>query len=162
MNKYEERLLEQAKINARDAHKGQKRHTGEDYITHPEAVAKMVAERPVPVEYQIVAWLHDVVEDTDLTLEVLHEYYPPKIVQAIDAITKRDGEEYTDYLDRVYHNEMALEVKICDIKHNLSTLDLDDPEWKKVNTHKKDKYLVSLEYFTWRRRSDCNAAKAYS
>jgi (p)ppGpp synthase/HD superfamily hydrolase len=76
---------------------------------------------------QIVAILHDTVEDTDATLEDIRnlcdgQTYADTIVDAVDAITKRPNEQYDDYLVRVKDNPIALSVKLADIRDNMSPI----------------------------------------
>jgi (p)ppGpp synthase/HD superfamily hydrolase len=73
-----------------------------------------------PVE-QMAAVLHDVVEDTEMTLDELRRVgYRPEIVDAIDALTHRTHESYEHYIDRVARNPVARRVKIADIEENLA------------------------------------------
>lgn len=67
----------------------------------------------------IVALLHDVVEDSDVTLEELSKTFPEKIVAAVDAITRREDETYEAYINRVSENKIARKVKIADLKDNM-------------------------------------------
>jgi (p)ppGpp synthase/HD superfamily hydrolase len=70
---------------------------------------------------QIVAVLHDAVEDTDLELRHLVEAgYPPEIVAAVDSITHRPHESYDEYIERVAANEIARRVKLADLRQNLA------------------------------------------
>ncbi len=105
---------------ATKAHKGQNRKFGEGeaYITHPEAVADAIEGKNA----KAVAWLHDVVEDTDITLEDLYRQFEGHIVDAVACLTKREDEPYMDFVDRAMDNRLARRVKIADIKHNMSTL----------------------------------------
>lgn len=96
------------------AHWGQKDKSGQPYIAHVVRVASRVA----PEDAQIVALLHDVVEDTAVTLDTLRSEFGPMIAQAVDAITKRDGEDQDTYLDRVAANPLAKAVKIADLGDN--------------------------------------------
>lgn len=106
-----------AKDIAARAHAGQTRRDGVPYLTHPAAVAASV-----PPELRPIAWLHDVCEDSDLTLDDLRRAgLPGQVVEAVGAITKRDGEEYEAYLDRVVANPQAAAVKCADIAHNLGS-----------------------------------------
>lgn len=102
------------------AHEGQTRWGGEPYISHPLAVSKMV----MTPEEKVVALLHDVVEDTDVTLEDLEQHgFGDRIIRAVDALTHREGEEYYHYIERLSGNDIAIEVKLADLRHNLSDLD---------------------------------------
>lgn len=126
--------LELAKSIATKAHEGQTRWDKfTPYITHPEAVANLVEQE----KEKVVAWLHDVVEDTPITLSDLMDSFPTDIVSAVDAITKRGNEDYDKYIRRVGNNPLSRVVKIADITHNLSDL-------KKGSM--RDKYMVARMY----------------
>ncbi len=119
-----ETLLEKAQQIAKDAHQGQLDKAGKPYIEHPLRVMNSLET----VEAKIVAVLHDTVEDSDLTLDTLVDLgFPPQIVNAIDAITKRQGEDYNDYIDRVTSNPLALQVKIADMRDNMDMNRLPHP-----------------------------------
>lgn len=112
---------------AKQAHKGQKDKAGKDYIQHPIHVAEQMQ---TDIE-KTVAYLHDVVEDTDVTLSLLQEMgFPGEVVDAVDAITKRSGEEYNDYLQRVVGNPIARKVKIADMEHNSDITRFENPTEK--------------------------------
>ncbi|WPJ20505.1 GTP pyrophosphokinase [Pseudomonas phage vB_PF_Y1-MI] len=68
---------------------------------------------------RIVVWLHDVVEDTDTTLEEIAELFGPRIAHSVDCLTKRKGEAYEVYLVRVNSDDTACEVKFCDSSMNM-------------------------------------------
>lgn len=135
-------LLEKAIEISTKAHKGQKDKAGKDYINHPMAVASMVNED----NEKIVAYLHDVVEDTNITLADLKEVgFDNDVIEAIDAITKRDGENYDDYIYRVSHNKIAKQVKIADMTHNSDITRFDNPSQKDIERCEKyKKKLKSL------------------
>ncbi|MDQ8205500.1 hypothetical protein [Pelagicoccus sp. SDUM812003] len=111
---------------ARDAHAGQFRRDGErPYIVHPEAVASRV-ETP---EEKAVAWLHDVIEDTELEATHLQEAgVPAPVLDAVALLSKRPGLSYEDYLKGVRQNPLARAVKIADMLSNLA----DDPTEKQI------------------------------
>ena len=112
-------ILEKAEQIARKYHKGQKRLYGEDFIIHPEAVANSFED----TEYKIVAWLHDILEDTDLEPEDLEEKgIPDNLISSIISITLIKGFDYKEYIIGIQEDEIAQAVKISDLKHNLLTL----------------------------------------
>jgi len=116
------KLLEKAELIATQAHEGQKRWGGEPYIIHPEAVARFVSSK----ECKIVAWLHDVIEDTTVSLDFLTKSgFPDEITKAIWVLTKAPDEDYLNYILRVCENRIAKIVKVADITHNLSTISDD-------------------------------------
>ncbi len=101
---------------AEEVHAGQVDKAGQPYIDHPARVAARVAGDP---DAEAVAWLHDVVEDTDMTLERLREIgFPADIVLAVDAMTRREDEIPDDYYARVAANPLALKVKRADLADN--------------------------------------------
>jgi (p)ppGpp synthase/HD superfamily hydrolase len=72
-----------------------------------------------------LAALHDVVEDSSLSLKNLREQgFPPRIVDGVDALTRRDGEAYEDAIERAAANSLARKVKIADLESNLDVLRL--------------------------------------
>lgn len=124
---------------AYSAHLGQKDKAGNEYIEHVLSVSKEVEKE----EEKMVALLHDVVEDSDYSLEDLKRYdFPDTVIEAVDCITKRESEKYKDYLERVKCNKLAREVKIKDIGNNMQRLkNLEEEEQKRL--HKK--YNFALE-----------------
>lgn len=126
---------------ANQAHAGQTRKfTGEPYICHPAAVAALCIDHGP--ETVAVAWLHDVVEDTDVTLDDLRDRgMPDSVVEAVALMTRDESgnQDYErDYLPALAANPLARAVKLADLKHNLSTF----PDGYKP--HKREKYLRSL------------------
>ena len=120
---------------AQTAHKGQIRRDGSPYINHPERIAAAMNTE----EQKILAWLHDVIEDTDMILDDLKDLFPEIIIDALDAITHRPYEDYPVYiLDRVAPNDLARSVKIQDIIDNMA----ESPRY--VSKSQRDKYLFAL------------------
>ncbi|MCS6907132.1 MAG: HD domain-containing protein, partial [Anaerolineales bacterium] len=73
---------------AEEAHRGQKRASGEPYINHCVAVAGILAEMHVPPEVVIAALLHDTVEDTEVTLEQIRRLFGDRVAMLVDGVTK--------------------------------------------------------------------------
>lgn len=117
-------LLESAIVLAAGAHRGQKDRAGAPYILHPLRVMLSLRE---PLE-MIAGVLHDVVEDGGITLDQLRNAgYPVEVVDALDALTRRSGESYGDYLMRVKANPLALRVKLADLRDNLDESRIPEP-----------------------------------
>lgn len=130
-------MLERAIALAASAHSGQKDKGGQPYILHPLRVMAAVATN----DERIVAVLHDVAEDCPQhPLDKLEVEFGPVIGAALDAITKRQGEDYDAYLKRVAGNRIALPVKLADLKDNsdLSRLGRVPSE---TDIKRLDKYL---------------------
>ncbi|MGC1209088.1 MAG: HD domain-containing protein [Ornithinimicrobium sp.] len=107
--------IDLARQIATSAHEGQVDKNGAAYIGHPARVAARVRGDDAA---EIVAWLHDVVEDTTLTLEDLRAHFPESIVAAVDAMTRRSEEAPDAYYARVRADPIARAVKLADIADN--------------------------------------------
>lgn len=100
---------------AKRAHKGQVDKAGAPYILHPETVASFVTKD----DEKIVAYLHDVIEDTPCQLRDLENAgFSSEIIKAVDLLTRKAGQPYKQYLKLVKTNELARVVKLADLKHN--------------------------------------------
>jgi (p)ppGpp synthase/HD superfamily hydrolase len=118
--------LSQAIIIATMAHNGQVDKAGEPYILHPIRVMCGMSTD----EERIVAVLHDVVEDNpqNWPLERLSsEGFSATVIEAIAALTKVQGENYTEYIQRVSQNELASIVKLNDLEDNMNTERIPNP-----------------------------------
>lgn len=136
-------LTNKAMRIAYDAHHGQLDRNGVPYIFHPFHVAEQMKD-----EISVcVALLHDVVEDTSLTIEDLSREFPEEVVQAVSLLTHDKSEDYFDYLQRIKRNPYARNVKIADVLHNSDQSRITDPasvsEEKKISW--KHKYAVALQ-----------------
>lgn len=112
------------------AHHGQFDKAGVPYVFHPYHVAEQMES-----EYDIcVALLHDVVEDTDYTLDDIRaEGFPEEIVAAVACLTREKGQPYMDYIRVVSTNAIATRVKLADLEHNSdkTRLPSDDQNYNK-------------------------------
>lgn len=108
-------LLHAAKI-ANEAHAGQTDRAGKPYIEHP----MRVAQRTATIDEYVVAMLHDVAEDCpDWPLSRLAEHFPAHVIDALDCLTKRPGEDYGAFIERVAVNPLAARVKLADLADNM-------------------------------------------
>lgn len=103
---------------ARSAHSGQVDKAGRPYAEHPAAVAAMLIGQGCDDEVVAIGWLHDVVEDTEVTLDHLRQRFGDRVADAVDCLTHRKGERNDDYHARVRTNPDAVLVKLADIAHN--------------------------------------------
>lgn len=95
------------------------------YITHPEAIAKALTDKGHSTLVIASAWLHDVIEDTSLTSkDLLAGGINPDIVETVSILTKIKGLSYLDYIIKVKTHPFACVVKMEDIRHNMSDLDM--------------------------------------
>ena len=130
--------LERAIQIAVTAHFGTKDRGGKPYILHPINVMMRVEKE----DEKIVAILHDVVEDTSWTFDLLRkEGFSEIIIEALESVTKRDeNEDYDEFIKRSFNNEIARKVKIADLRENLDITrigDLNEKDILRVNKYKK-------------------------
>ena len=125
--------VEKAMNLAREAHKGAPDKAGAPYINHPERVAGRL-KKP---EEKVVGWLHDTVEDTDVTLARIEAEFGPETAAAVDAVSRRKGESWADYLVRVKANPVAKAVKISDLIDNSNLSRIPHVTLKDVKRQKK-------------------------
>ena len=130
-------LTKKALLISFDAHKNQLDKSGMPYVYHPFHLAEQMDD-----EYSTcVALLHDVVEDTDITLDNLKEQgFPPEITDAIALMTHDDAVDYLDYVRAMKDNAIARKVKLADLAHNsdLSRLDkVDDKALERVKKYRQ-------------------------
>lgn len=135
------RLLSEAIVMAVNAHCSQIRRNGTPYIYHPLAVAGKVSDWGYGIEYQIVAVLHDVLEDTQITKEMISAKFGENIAEAVDAVTRKKDEREDDYVNRVLQNPIAVVVKAADKIHNLEeVMSLEDVHFCKHYVKKSETY----------------------
>lgn len=100
---------------AYNAHDGQFDRNGVPYIFHPFHVAEQMPDEITTC----VALLHDVVEDTEITIEELERIFPKEVTEAVELLTHKRGEDYFDYVRRIKENDIAKTVKLSDLAHNM-------------------------------------------
>ncbi|MDO5665490.1 MAG: HD domain-containing protein [Bacteroidia bacterium] len=99
-----------------EAHIGKQDKNGQPYLGH----VLRVASAGHTLQEKIIGMLHDVVEDSDWTLEDLaKEGFSDEVLRAVDAITHKDSETYDEYLTRVEKNPLAIRVKLNDLSDNM-------------------------------------------
>ena len=116
---------------------------GKAYILHPIRVMQSLSQESIQV--QMVAILHDVVEDTSTTVEHIEKAFGKEIADAIDAISRRDGEVYMDYIKRCKLNPIAKLVKIADLQDNMSKERVEQlPESERGVVKRYEKALAEM------------------
>lgn len=132
-----DQLLSLAIKVATEAHEGQLDKGGNPYILHPQAVAASLDN----TENKIVAYLHDVIEDTDVTLDQLEKLgFTYRIVNSVRILTKSKDVSYDDYLKSVKKDSNAWHVKMADIKHNMDISRIPEPtakDFSRIEKYKK-------------------------
>ena len=92
----------------------------------------------------VVALLHDVIEDSDITLEILSKYFNDDIIAALRVLTKKENDDYVMYIKRVKTNKLATKVKIKDLEHNRDLTRLDEVTDK--DRKRSMKYWEAIRY----------------
>ncbi|MGO9855926.1 MAG: RelA/SpoT family protein, partial [Acidimicrobiales bacterium] len=137
-------VIVEAARTALTAHEGQFRRSGEPYITHPVAVATIVAELGLDAQTVAAALLHDAVEDTGLTLETIEKTFGEGVAKVVDGVTKLDRLQFDSkeaqqaatirkMLVAMADDWRVLLIKLADRLHNMRTLAVM-PEWKQRRT----------------------------
>ena len=116
------RLIETSIQIALRAYAGKTDKAGREYILHP---LRVMAKMSTDLE-RSAALLHDVLEDSDITAEqLLPEGIPAEVVEAVQFLTKKEGEDYQEFVARAKQNKIAARVKIADIEDNIDVLRLE-------------------------------------
>jgi guanosine-3',5'-bis(diphosphate) 3'-pyrophosphohydrolase len=134
--------LRQAYLVARDAHDGQTRSTGEPYIIHPIAVARILAEMRLDCETLMAALLHDVIEDTEVTKDDLQQRFGDVVAELVDGVSKLDklkfrdrkeaqAENFRKMVMAMAHDIRVILIKLGDRTHNMRTLGALRPDKKR-------------------------------
>ena len=109
-------MLEKAIQCAVKAHAGQKDKAGAPYILHPLRIMMKMDNQAG----MIAALLHDVVEDSSVTLaDLCAEGFSEEVIAAVDHLTRREGEAYEMFINRLRHNPLAVKVKLADLEDNM-------------------------------------------
>lgn len=126
-------LLETAIRLAAKVHRGQVDRFGKPYVLH----VMRVMMRGHDLEEQILGALHDVLERSDLTVDdIAKKGFPPRVVKALQHITRDPQETYEQYIDRVVHDNLAIRVKLHDLADKMDLLhvqQLDPADLKRYN-----------------------------
>lgn len=138
--------LAKAVAFAAEKHKNQKRKDGTPYIYHPLMVAEIVRRYGYDIDYQIVAILHDVLEDTDATITEVGQF-GFRVCEAVQLLTRLPGMKEEDYVAGILQNHMAAVVKNADKIHNLWEITLLDNVTMKRYAEKADQYYKGR--FSW-------------
>ena len=99
---------------AYQAHHGQLDYNGMPYVFHPYHLAEQMTDEFTAC----AALLHDVVEDTDWTIEQLEAEFPPEVTRAVALLTHAEDTDYFDYVRAIRENPIAKAVKLADLAHN--------------------------------------------
>lgn len=150
----DKKLIRKAFDVAVDAHKDQRRKSGEAYIFHPIGVAKIVAsEIGLGASGIAAALMHDVVEDTQITVEDIEKMFNPKIAQLVEGLTKisqvrkemnvsMQAENFRKMLLTLNDDVRVILIKLADRLHNMQTMD-SMPEYKQIKIASETLYIYA-------------------
>lgn len=149
---YDISKIEEAYAVAEEAHRGQLRMSGEPYISHPLAVAMILADLSMDNESIVAALLHDVVEDTQITLDVIKKKFGTETAQLVDGMTKlgkiplstreeQQAENIRKMLIAMANDVRVIIIKLADRLHNMRTLAVKEPQ------KQRDTSLETMEVF---------------
>ena len=149
---FDQQLLFSAFTYADSAHRGQLRKDGSAYITHPLAVAEIVAELGLDLESVVAALLHDCIEDTDVTYDEVAKKFGMSVADLVEGVTKLSRVQYTSKEEEQMENlrKMLIAmvkdirvilVKICDRLHNMRTMEYQSAR------KQREKALETMEIY---------------
>ncbi len=133
-------MVDKAEFLAFKYHLYQLDKSGKPYIEHPRTVSKNVTGE----KEKVVALLHDVLEDTDIDVNLLRDVFPEKIVKAVITLTHKEGEDYFEYIKRIALNTIAKQVKKADLRHNTDLTRLKQVGEDELERVKKYEKALSL------------------
>ena len=141
-------LINKAIYWARKYHGDQKRKSGEPYYSHPLEVAYMISEYKLKTDIIAVSILHDIVEDTEVTVEMIEGTFGQRIAEMVDRLT-RDRPNGTklsveEILNNAYHlkDKEVLLIKLFDRLHNIQTIKSQSPEKQEKNCKETIKHML--------------------
>ncbi len=152
LNEEDRQMIKRAYKLAYHAHAHQRRKSGEPYVTHPLEVA-IICKREIGLGPTAItaAILHDIVEDTEVTSEEVHQLFGPRVGKIVDGLTKLDGlynvespqaENYKKVLSTLLDDVRVVLIKIADRLHNLRTIDVM-PQHKKLKIAAETNFIYA-------------------
>lgn len=128
-------MVAKARAWAVKAHAGQKDKAGKDYFkAHVTVVAEGVKGDPIA---EAVAFLHDTVEDTSVTIEDIRTGFPKEVADAVSTLTHSKGISYAEYLWYIQQHSIAVKVKLSDLRSNMDLTRLPHTNWKGLKKNQK-------------------------
>ena len=150
-------LINKAVYWARKYHANQKRKSGELYYTHPLEVAYIISDYNLKTDVIVASILHDIVEDTEVTVEMIHGSFGQRIAEMVDRLTRDrpDGTKLSveDILNNSYQEKdrEVLLIKLFDRLHNIQTLGAISPEKvKKITKETLNFFIVTTMYMGYK------------
>ncbi|MBR3666505.1 MAG: HD domain-containing protein [Ruminococcus sp.] len=131
---------------AYSAHHGQTDKSGLPYIFHPFHLAEQMTDEVTVC----IALLHDVAEDTDITIEELEKEFPAEITEPLKLLSHDKDTDYFDYIRRIKTSPAASAVKLADLRHNSDISRLRDKQMRcsEMTAQRIEKYRKAIEILT--------------
>lgn len=150
-----------AMIIAYNAHNGQVDKSGIPYIYHPIHLAEQMDTETEC----IVALLHDVVEDTNVTFDELEKNFSPEVIEGLKLLTHDKNVDYLEYIRKIKNNPIARKVKLADLYHNSDPTRMENPTPKDLERKEKLKLIsngenILISFEEWRALKEQILAKA--
>jgi (p)ppGpp synthase/HD superfamily hydrolase len=145
MGSDDNKLLGKAIELAKTHHAGVFDKGGHPYIEHP---LRLMENMDTNIE-KMVAVMHDLVEDTHITIAYLRSAgFSEKVLSALDCVTNRDNEDYESFIERIAQNPLATKVKLADLEDNMDLSRIPEPskkDYKRIEKYKRAKTRLSLK-----------------
>ena len=127
-----------------EKHDGQKRKHGTPYYHHPLEVSNILRNKGFSLEYQVVGLFHDLLEDTDATIDEIRYLSNDRVVDAVILLTKDVDYVMSEYIGNIKKNDMARIVKLVDRIHNLSEVQLASYEFQQKYIKETEEWFLDL------------------
>ena len=137
-------MIEEVENYIQEKHKGQARKNGIPYYIHPFEIRDIIKGKGFDEKYQIVALLHDILEDTSGTKEEILNITNKEILSAVILLTKEKNYNMDNYIEGIKNNDLALNVKLADRLHNLLESIYTSRSFRKEYIQETKKYYVDL------------------
>lgn len=128
----------------KEKHKDQKRKQGTPYYLHPLAVSNILKEKGFPLEYQITGLFHDLIEDTDATLDEITKLSNAEIAEAVRLLSKQPGYVMKEYIEGIRQKDMARMTKLADRIHNLSEARYGTSQFQRKYIKETEGWFIDL------------------
>lgn len=128
----------------KERHGSQTRKQGTPYYLHPVAVSACLAKKGFTRDYLIAGLFHDLLEDTNTTYDEILNITTPEIAEAVRLVTKEEGYNMPEYIERIKNNDIARMVKLADRWHNLIEAFVASPKFQKKYIKETEEWYLDL------------------
>ncbi len=136
--------LEVIKAYVKDKHGVQKRKQGTPYYLHPFEVQQILQKKGYSEEYQAAGLCHDLLEDKEATEQKILDLTNEAVLEAVKLVTKEEGYQMKEYIDRISKNPIAKAVKLADRLHNLQEATMASKEFQNKYQKETEEWYLNL------------------